>query len=211
VGAFNGGGNGNKAVLGHWLDSPLLLGSLDSVVLDYEHLTPEISSGQRLPTFVFLVEFEPISSPGVYSLLTCGDETNVALNIGTYSTPNPGVRRISWTQGANYIQVVGDKGVGGAGFPPPVSGGPNPIPTAQGVSPGIIGPPPPTSWTIRDYAVADLVIAHPNAVILNASSGDGGLPKNTTTAGVMIAVGDSGTITQNAIRILAWSLNGISI
>jgi hypothetical protein len=211
VGGFNGGGTGNKAILGHWLSAPLPLGALLSVVLDYERLTPEVLAGQRLPSLLFVVELDPVGAMGFYSILTCGDETN-PLNLGTYSTPAPGVRRISWTPGANFIQVVGDKGVGGAGFSPPSpTAGPDPIPTSEGPSPGPAPPPPGTSWTVRDYSIADLLVAYPNAQIVNAASGDGGLPKLTQTAGAMIALGDSGTVLQNAVRVVSWKINGSAV
>lgn len=41
AGGFNGGGTGNKAMLGHWFTAPLPLGALASLQVDYEQLTPE--------------------------------------------------------------------------------------------------------------------------------------------------------------------------
>jgi len=204
LGGFNGGGLGNKGIVGHWLPAPVPLGAVASVELTYERLSPEIVGPVSLPYLNMVVEFDPVNFPGVLSIFSFGDEANV-LNQGSYSTPAPGQRKITWTPGANFIQVVVDKGTFPGNAPPTPTAGPLTIPTSQGPLP------PAATWNSRDYSIANLLIAYPLAQIVNGASGDGGLPKLTPTAGVMAMIGDSSSKLQNAIRVIAWKFNGADI
>jgi len=204
AGGYNGGGVGNKGIVGHWLSAPLLLSAVASVEFTYERLSPEIVGPVSLPYLNMVVEFDPVGSPGVLSIFSFGDESNV-LNQGSYSTPALGQRKITWTPGANFIQVVVDKGTFPGNAPPTPTAGPLTIPTSQGPLP------PAATWNSRDYSIANLLIAYPLARIVNGPSGDGGLPRLTPTAGIMAILGDSTCRLQNAVRVIAWSLNGANI
>ena len=205
VGGFNGGGTGNKSILGHWLDAPLLLSAFASMQLDYERLTPEITGANIVPYLNAIVELDPVNFPGVLSVLSFGDPADVVLNTGTFSTIGVNLYRTVWTPGANGIQVVSDKGMGPPSpAPPSPLAGPPTVPIFQGIA-------PPSLWTNHNYHLADILTAYPAARIVNGASGDGGLPKNTPTAGVLVNLGDSGNLAQNAIRINAWTLNGVSL
>lgn len=204
AGAFNGGGVGNKGIVGHWLPAPVLLGAVLSVELTYERLSPEIVGPVSLPYMNMVVEFDPVNFPGVLAIFSFGDEANV-LNQGSYSTPAPGFRKITWTPGANFIQVVVDKGMYPAGAPPVPLAGPLTIPTSQGPLP------PAATWNSRDYSIVNLLVAYPGARIVNGNSLDGGLPKTTPTAGLMAMIGDSGSHLQNAIRVVEWKFNGADV
>lgn len=204
-GAYNGGGTGNKAILGHWLNSPLALSAFGSMQLDYERITPEIT-GLIHPYLNAIVEFDPLNNPGVLAVLSFGVPDNPPLNLGTYSSLGTDRFRISWSPGANRIQVVGDKGMGPPSAPPPVPlAGPPTIPVSEGP------PQVPGNWNDHDYTVTSLMLAYPLARIVNGSTGDGGLPKTTPTAAFLACLGDSGFVQANAIRLLDWRLNGASI
>lgn len=203
-GAFNGGGAGNKAILGHWLTAPLALGAFASMLLDYERITPEIT-GFVSPYLNAIVELDPVGNPGVLSVLVFAEPDN-PLNTGTFTPLGPPNQfRSVWTPAVNFISVASDKGMGPPSLPPPTPlAGPATVPVTE-------GPPQPANWNDHNYSIANLLIAYPAARIVNGSSGDGGLPKMTPTAGFMVLVGDSGFVQQNAVRILDWRLNGVSI
>lgn len=201
AGAFNGGGIGNKGILGHFLTAPLLLSALARVQLDYELLAPENGTGPlRVPYLNAIVEFDPAGAPGVYSVLVFGDPNSPpALNLGVFSSLGGDKYRTVWTA-ANYVSVVVFKGTLINSLAP-------------GIPPATI-PPDATvgaAWPNNSYSIPTLLAQYPNARIVNASSGDGGLPKNTITAGLLAILGDSGTVIQNAVRINAWLLNGSNI
>lgn len=204
VGAYNGAGLGNKAILGYWLAAPLALGLVVSVELLIEQLTPEAGLvGNALPYLNMLVELNPVGSPGVLSVFSFGDPQNI-LNLGVYSTPAPNRHRTIWTP-TNFIQIVADKGAGlpNLGPPTPVAG-PATIPVSEGT-------PQPANWNTHDYSIANILAAYPNARIVNGASGDSGLPKSTVTAGLMVALGDSTNHLQNAVRVLDFKFNGVNI
>lgn len=201
AGAFNGGGLGNKAILGHWLSSPLLLSALLNITLDYELLAPENGTGGlRVPYMNLIVEFDPAGAPGVYSVLVLGDPGSPpVLNLGVFTSLGSDKYRTVWTP-ANYLSVVLFKGTLINSLAP-------------GIPPATIPPDASTgpSWPANSFAVATLLAQYPNARIVNAFTGDGGLPKNTQTAGLLAVLGDSGTVIQNAVRINAWYLNGAAV
>lgn len=205
VGGFNGGGTGNKALLGHWLPAPLLLIGFASLSVDYEQLTPEAGLIGNTRLYVnLLVEFDPIGNPGVLSVLVLGS-TEFALNTGTFSVLGPNRYRTTWVPGANFIQVVSDKGMGPPSVGPPVPlGGPATVPVSE-------GPAQPAAWFTHDYSLANLLVAYPGARLVNGASGDGGMPKLTSTAGVLLVLGDSANVKQNSVRVLDWRLNGAAI
>lgn len=202
-GAFNGGGIGNKAILGHFLDAPLPLGLLASLDYTTLALTPEVVGPPNIiPYFNLVVELDPIGDPGNLSILVGGDVNN-PLNLGAYSTPAVDRHRTLWTPGANFLMCVLDKKL--CTFPNPP--GPVIVPTSQG------GPQGPTSatWQAHDYSIANILATYPNARIVNGSTLDGGMPKTTVTAGIMLIIGSSGGFTQNLVQLLEWKLNGVSI
>ena len=204
AGGFNGGGVGNKAILGHWIDAPLALSALASIELLIEQLTPEAGLAFTIPYLNAIVELDPVGYPGVLAVLSFGDTQN-PLNLGTYTTPALNQHRTVWTPGANFLQVVSDKGMG----PPQVStpvpvAGPATVPISHGIA-------QPSNWNNHDYSLANLVVAYPNARIVNGSSLDGGMPRTTKTAGFLVTLGDSSTRIQNSVSLIEWKINGISV
>lgn len=205
AGGFNGGGVGNKAILGFWIPLAIKLSQLNTLQLDYEQVTPEAGLvGNCLPYLNLVVELDPFNFPGLYQVLVLGDPQNVALNLGTYTTPGIYQHRTTWDRTLNFLQVVGDKGTWVGASPPSPLGGPDPIPVAEGPVQA------PGNWNSHDFALADILTAYPSAHIINGNTLDGGMPlAPTVTAGVLIVLGNSGELLQNAVRILGFSLNGV--
>jgi len=212
VGGYNGGGTGNKAILGHWLPGPLVsgtpipLGMILGLSYTIEQLTPEAGqSVLTIPYLNLLVELDPVGFPGSLSILVMG-QFGVAINTGTFSSPGPNQHSMIWTPGANFASVVLDKGMGGASPGPIPLFGPNPIPPAEGPP-----PPPNSTWSGRDYSIASILVAYPGARVVNGPTGDGGMPKLTDTSALMMIIGDSTFMKQNEVRVLSFKLNGAEV
>jgi hypothetical protein len=218
AGGYAGGGVGNKSILGHFLAAPLPLASLVSIEFTVLRITPEatfippLTNGYAvnvLPYANLVVELVPGS--GVYSIFVFGDVNNTLL-LGAYSVPGADQHRCVWTAASpgSGVLVVNFKGM--ATFVP----GPtcNAIlvgPAAQGVTP-VIGVTTAAAWQAAAYSIAQILAVYPLAQIVNAFSGDGGLPLTPTiTSGVMMMIGSSGAKAQNAVQLLDWKLNGVPI
>jgi hypothetical protein len=208
AGAFNGGGTGNKSILGHWLPAPIPIGSLISIQLDYERITPEVGGGLIDPYLNMLVELDPVGSPGLLSVLVFGDKGAApALNTGVFTTTGLNKFRTLWTPAVagSFVFVVLNKGTVAPGPPVPVAN-PAGFPPDVVLAEGVAG-----AWPTHTYSIAALLNRYPAARIVNGDSGDGGLPKTTQTAGLMAILGDSTTVKQQSIRVNGWLLNGTAI
>ena len=196
IGAFNGGGLGNKAILGYALADGTPLASLLSVRYRVEQLTTEVglAAPPTIPYWNLVVELDPIGAPGVYSIFVFGDRLN-PLNPGTYADAPP-FYETTWAAGVNNTMIVIDTGVGGPG---PA------IPPAEGV------PGAPATWQSRSYDLPTILALRPAAVLRAVASGDGGMPRATVTTPVMIVIGDSANFRLNAVRVREWELNGSPI
>jgi len=196
AGGYNGGGTGNKAILGHFLSAPMPLGSLLSLDWSMDTLTTEAVGVNILMYANLLVEMDPIGDPGNISILVLGDRDNV-LNLGTYIA-----KRTLWTPSTNFVMVVNDKKMATFPIPP----GPIIVPTSQGGVQTVAA-----AWQNHDYSIANILAAYPNARIVNASSLDGGMPKTTITSGISLVLGSSGSFVLNAVALVDWKLNGSGI
>ena len=201
AGSFTGGGLGNKAILGHFLAASMLLSAIASIEWEQESLTPEAVGPNTTPYGNLIVELDPIGAPGVYSILVFGDASS-PLNLGTYTTPAPGVTKVVWTPATNFANVVVDKGMAILPNPP----GPVFVPVAQGPAQSVPG-----AWPGHAYRVSDILAVYPGARVVNANPADGGMPAATIVAGILLALGDSNNKIQNAVQIRNWKLNGVAI
>ncbi len=202
AGGFAGGGTGNKAILGHFLPAPMPLGALVSVEFTVLRLTPEQTAlgVNSLPYINLVVEL----SPGLIVVMVFADVNNPLL-LGAYSTPAPNQHRCVWTAASpgSGIMVVNDEGMATFPIPP----GPILVPVSQGPAQTVAA-----AWMSHAYTLASIVAAYPGAMILNVYTADGGLPKSPTiTSGVMMIIGSSTNSLQNAVQVLDWKLNGLSI
>ena len=218
VGAYTGLGLGNKAIIGHFLPAPMLLSALVSVDITVERITPEatflppITNGYAinvLPYLNLVVDLGPVGiigpGSGGIAILVFGDVNNVLL-LGAYSVPGVNQHRCLWTAGdpGSGVLVVNGAGM----FVSPSPAGALFVPASQNAPLIYLA----ASWQNFAFDVAAIVAAYPGAMIVNAYSADNGLPKSPTiTSGVMAMIGSSSLTTQNAVRVLDWQLNGVSI
>lgn len=213
LGGYAGGGVGNKAILGHFLTAPLLLSALVSIDFTVLRITPEETplAVNSLPYANLVIELDPVGAPGVYSIFVFGDVNNPLL-LGAYSVPGLNQHRCLWTAASpgSGVLVVNFKGIL-TFVPGPTANAILVGPAAQGLNP-IIGVTLASAWQTAAYSIAQIVAVYPLARIVNAFSADGGLPKSpTVTSGVMMIIGSSSNSLQNAVQVLDWKLNGLSI
>lgn len=204
AGSFNGGGTGNKSFLGHWLDAEIPLVSFQDMDLTVDWLVPEATTapaGNWLPYANLLVRLQPGDPPAAWAVfvLMSTAALNAGLNVGTL-TPQGGTRYSwGWHNPTSYLQVVNDVGM----VTPPA--GPVPVPVVQGPPIGS------GTWNDRAFALSDILVAYPNAAVVNGLKLDGGFPAATPMAGLLLALGDSSNHALNAVRVLAWDVNGATV
>jgi hypothetical protein len=195
AGAYNGGGTGNKAILGFKGLSGVPLASITSIVFDWMPLsiTPPspflfyvnmvVDLGGGAGVRVFVIDTDPaITGP---------------LNSGTVTSPAPGVLRMTHMPASNFVQVVNAFGP----IPPAIA--PVPVPVAAGAP---LGP-----WPASSFSYSAILAAYPGAALLDVSTGDGGLPKApTVTPALMLIQGDSSDLQMRASAMLSMKVNGVS-
>jgi hypothetical protein len=188
------------------LPAPLPLGQLQSITATYEQLTPEAGMfGNALPYVNVLVDLDPVNYPGLLAILVLGTwGSNV--NLGQLTTIGPNTYQLIWNAATDLVNTVNDVGMG---MMPPAPQ--TPMPLFGPVPIPYTGMGPPALWLERGRSIANLVIAYPQARLVNGLSGDGGMPKNTPTASMIMVLGDSGSHVQDAVRMLTWTLNGTAI
>lgn len=220
VGGYTGTGTGNKAILGHWLSAPMPLSALTTLEFSVQQLTPEAGvNGNTIPYVNLVVELEPVGlHAGVYTIFSMMSRDFPTLNLGAFVDAAP-FYTVTWNAALHNAQVVSDRGLYRLSPPLPVWDPPFPpagppgqfIVPAAFIAPSVGGNPPVGNWTQRSYTMASILAFYPAARIINVNSLDGGLPRLTITAGVLMSAGDSINVRQNAVRVLAWKMNGIAI
>jgi hypothetical protein len=176
-GGFNGGGTGNKSILGINMNGPLKnLKSIDMQFTNLQggiapiyggtgfnqcpfvNLQVDINGDSSLILIFVLINYAASPIPplsGIYEILSIPD---------TYSA--------SWNSGL-AVNVVG---------------------VTNGVVLGGITPvyqPLPASWPSTYWSFQDILQANPNAKIINFKSTDGGSPVDTVLSGMTLNSGDS--------------------
>lgn len=184
AGGFNGGGVGNKSILGVDVGNGLPLASLLSIAFTWRPLVPFVVTPFR--PFVNVIVELGAPAPAGYKILVIDPSTVPALDTHTTIDNGDGTFTTTWDASTNLIQVVNDTPVFPPGTPPPVVdlGG---------------------SWLNRSYSLAAIAAAYPLAALRRVSSLDGGLPIATVTPALLFVGGDSGNN-----RIQAWQLSAIS-
>jgi len=194
AGAYNGGGVGNKAILGFKGLSGVPLASITSIVFDWMPLsiTPPapvlfyanmiVDLGGGAGVRVFVIDTDPaVAGP---------------LNVGTVTSPSAGVLRMTHTPALNFVQIANAFG------PVPPAIAPVPVPVAAGAP---LGP-----WPASSFSYAAILAAYPGATLIDVSSGDGGLPKApTVTPALMLIQGDSSNLQMRASAMLSMKVNGV--
>lgn len=208
VGGYNGGGIGNKAILGNYGFDGLLLSALTSLSWRSKNLTPQNIQPPVQQFMNLQVELDPVNYAGVYAIFALLNANPGPLQQGVVTTPAPNETEVTWNAATDYTQVVVDRGMFLSSAPIPWPG-PGTFNAANlGVG---AGDPPVGAWPARSYKWSSIVAAFPNACIRNANTNDGGLPRNTITAGVLLVSGDSGTVIIHERRLISWKLNGAEI
>ena len=182
VGAYNGAGVGNKAIIGFGGHAPMPLGALPTIEWEWQQLDggPPFS-----PYANVVVEM----SPGVYRIFVI-DPAVVGLSVGTLTALGPGhfsfrhIPRVDSVQIVNAFTTV-----------PLVS---PPVPAAHG------GPP----WQSASFSYLAISASFPGAQVVDASTLDDGMPKTTVTPALMICSGDSTNLRARSHRLLSVKLNG---
>jgi len=185
AGGFNGGGTGNKSILGIDVANGALLATLVSVVYTWRPLVPYVFT--PFQPYVNLIVELGLPAPAGFKILVIDPVALPALNTCTTVNNGDGTFTTTFLAAANFIQVVNDV----PGYPPGV-----PVPAVNLAPLG--------TWLNRSYTLASIVAAYPLAAFRRVSSLDGGLPVATITPAMMLIGGDSGNN-----RIEAWELINI--
>lgn len=190
AGGYNGGGVGNKAILGIDAGADLPLGSLLSLSYTWRPLVPYVVTPFK--PYVNLIVELGAPAPAGYKILVIDPSTSAPLNTHTTVNNGDGTFTTTWTQASNLIQVVNDTPAFPPGTPPPVVdlGG---------------------SWLNRSYSLAAIAAAYPLAALRRVSSLDGGLPVATVTPPFLIVGGDSGNNRVQAWQLSAITFNGAAV
>lgn len=208
TGAFNGGGTGNKAIVGYPLGlAGIPMGALLSVDYTWTNLlglggpffNPPTAVTVITPYLNFLVDF---GGGNLRVLVACNDQLNplITAAIGTYSNPGGlNVLTYAWSS-AQAVCIVGSP-------PAAVPGG-----VVPSVSVGV-------SFLENAYSWAALVAANPLARVIDAFPanpvlsplGDGGMPVGALVAGIVIASGDSGNVIKSGKALSSWRVNGTEL
>ena len=187
AGAFNGGGTGNKSILGFKGHDALPLSGITSIQFDYEMLSLN-------PGFVPQVNLVVNAGGGLYHIFVLDPSTAVSLNTGTI-TPLGGNRfRFTHLTASNFVQVVNAFTAAPIVSPP--------VPVAMSVGP---------LWNQNSFRWSDIAApggSFPTWALADANSGDGGLPKNAITPAMLIDLGDSGNTTTLAYKLGDILFNG---
>lgn len=192
AGGFNGGGTGNKTILGINVGDGLALGALNTIEYTWRPLVPYVTT--PFQPFVNLVCELGAPAPAGYKILVIDPAAVPALNVCTTVNNGDGTFTTTWDASIHFLQVVLDV----PGYPPGV-----PLP-AVNLNP--VG-----SWLNRSYDIAAIAAAYPLAALRRAASADGGMPAATITPAFMIVGGDSGNNRIQAWEITEIFFNGVQV
>ncbi len=201
AGAFNGGGLGNKGILGIQGFDGTALSALTSIEYVWREMEAAHSNPLGLQPYLnLIIEPDPDLHPGVYKILTIGN-TDLPIFCCAPTALAPGRWDYLWKPaptpgnppyGPNVVQVVLD-----------FAAGPLPI-----VPPDIVlGP----TWPSHAYFMSTILAAFPNARLRDVSTLDGGLPKTTVTPALLVIIGDSNNVVMVSRLIESVKVNGSSV
>jgi len=200
-GAFNGGGTGNKSIGGVFGFNGLPIGDLEAMEYVWENVDgpggpffiPPGGGSVQTPYLNFVVDFDPLGVGDLKVCVVLDDSLNPAITaaIGSYVNNGSNVLTYGWDGLTQDILIVGQV--------PPAPGG-----VAANVSVG-------GGWMENSYSWQDIITANPDAILVDAFTGDGGLPAGAVTPSIMVVSGDSGNVTRSSKKISAFSINGNSV
>jgi hypothetical protein len=209
AGGYNGGGTGNKTILGFRVGNGLPLGQLQSIEYTWLDLNPAMSG---FATYANLI-IDVYGNGTAYKIAVIDPATPPGLNNGTTVSNPDGSHTTTWLGASNNVLIV--NGLHVTEFPPPAP--PPPAPSPPYVPP-TAGPglPPnfnfPGGWPGESYSIPAILAAFPNAKLAEASSGDGGLPRSpNTTPAFLLATGDSNNQVIRAFLLSNVKFNGVVV
>lgn len=199
AGAFNGGGLGNKTILGIQGFDLMPLSQLLSIVWVWREMEIAHTNPIALEVYVnVVIEPDPVTLPGDFKILSIANNNGPPIVCATATPLGNGRWNYTWAAappilptGPNVVQVVNDFGPPFPVVPPDISVGP--------------------TWPAHAYFMSTILAAFPKARLRDASSGDGGLLKSTITPAIMFIVGDSNNMLLASRLIESIAVNGISV
>jgi hypothetical protein len=210
AGAFNGGGVGNKSILGaRNILKGKPISSLLGTSFKWENLLGPAGQFYNPPqpsTMVdlymnLLIDFDPLGVHDLRYLVICDSSgvPAIANATGIYSNPG-GLNTLDYSWNPTLDVLI-------------VNAPPNPVP--GGVPVNISTGP---SWLNNTYKWSALVAANPTAIFVDAfpatfgtPNGDGGAPAGAIIPAISLTSGDSGTVIKSGKHILEWLVNGINV
>lgn len=210
AGAFNGGGIGNKAILGVRGFNGLPLSSVQSIAVTWTNLlgsggpnfNPPGATVVTTPYLNLLVDFAPLVPGGDIRVLVCASDQlapAITAAIGTYANPG-GLNTLtySWSQLQSVIIIGSPANPTPGGVPPSISVGGGTFDNA--------------------YSWAALKAANPTAIFVDAfpaptfaPTGDGGMPAGAIVPAIVVVSGDSGNVTKSGKRLQSLLVNGTAV
>jgi hypothetical protein len=183
AGGFNGGGLGNKCILGYRAGNGLPL----SQVVSFEYTWLDLNPGTSgLPVYANLL-IDVNGNGTAYKIAVIDPASPPALNTGSTVVNPDGSRTTTWLSASNNVLVVN-----GLLNPPLPPGGPGFVP------PTVPGAPLPGGWPSNSYSFAAILA-------------DGGLPVSPNkTPALMLVTGDSINQIIRAFRLSGVKLNGVA-
>jgi hypothetical protein len=140
-----------------------------------------------------IVDFNAGGPPDLRVLVCLTDQLSPAVvaSVGTYVNDGLNLLTYSWNDSMAVFIVGAPPAAVPGGVPPLVSVGPG--------------------WFENTYSFAALVAANPAARLVEAFPADGGLPAGAVLGPLLVASGDSGTLTKSGKRISRLEVNGVPI
>jgi hypothetical protein len=200
AGGYNGGGTGNKSILGFRVGNGLSLSLLSSIEWTWFDLNPATSGFPVYANLVIALN-GPLGSQ-INKILVIDPASAPVLNNGTTITNPDGSFTTTFLAASMNVLVVNGLAMSG------VSPGP---PFVMPDQPPALIPPfgLPAGWGSVSYSLATILANYPAATLVEVSSGDGGLPKAPNkTPPFMLITGDSGNQIIRAFRLSNVRFNG---
>jgi hypothetical protein len=198
AGGYNGGGTGNKSILGFRVGNGLSLSLLSSIEWTWLDLNPATSG---LPVYANLV-IDVYGDGSVFKIGVIDPSALPVLNNGNTVLNLDGSRTTTWLGASDNILIVN-----GLSAAVPAAGPPYVPPDVQGAAPptyGFTG-----GWPASSYKLSTILGAYPNATLAEANSLDGGLPKSPNkTPALLLVTGDSTNQIIRAFRLSNVRFNG---
>lgn len=199
AGGFNGGGTGNKCILGYRVGS-LPLAALTEIEWTWLDLNPATTGLPVYANLVIALNGPPGSAP--FKIGVVDPAAFPALvNASTITNPD-GSFTTRFDASSMNLMIV--NGLAAPGF----AVGPPFVPPTVSLAPL----PPAANWGSNSYSIAAILAAYPGAVLMDASSLDGGLPvAPNVTPHFMLITGDSINQRIRAFKLSDVKFNGVVV